>query len=191
MNALDILLAVIGFALVICGFARGLARTVLDILGLLAAFLVASRFAGRAAAWFAFTGWSDEARTLLGYVTLFGLVVLAAELAGWLVRKFLKAAKLGFVDRLAGGAVGLVAAVLAAALLILPVVAYSSAGESLLDRSSLAPYVVAVADLAATVVPDDLEQRYRSGVERLRKHWRGEWGREVVRTSPGGDPNGA
>jgi hypothetical protein len=94
-------------------------------------------------------------------------------------------ARLGFIDRLAGAAVGLVAALLLAALLILPLVAYSSGGDSLLDRSVLAPYVVAVADLAANVVPGDLAARYRSGVEKLRRHWRGEFGREVVHVVPG------
>jgi len=121
---------------------------------------------------------------------LFGLVVCAAELLGWLTRKLLSAAKLGWVDRLAGGAMGLVAAVLAAALLILPVVAYSPRGAGLLDRSALAPYVVAVADLAAFLVPAELAARYRDGVEKLRQHWSGDWGRQVVRIKGKGAGDG-
>lgn len=180
VSALDILLALFALLLVVVGFWKGLARTFFGIVGLLAAFLVASRFSDRAAGWFAFTGWSSEARLLIGYIALFILVGCAAELLGWLVRKLLSAAQLGWVDRLAGGALGLVAAVLTTALLVLPLIAYAPGGAAALDRSTLAPYVVAVADLAAHLVPADLAARYRDGVDKLRRHWRGDWGREVV-----------
>jgi hypothetical protein len=48
------------------------------------------------------------------------------------------------------------------------VVAYTPDGAGILDRSILAPYVAAVADLASEVVPDDLAGKYREGIDRLR-----------------------
>ena len=78
---------------------------------------------------------------------------------------------LGWADRLAGGAVGLVAALLAAALVILPVVAYAPSGAAVLRNSVLAPYVTVVADIANPLVPDRLSGQYRDKMESLRQYW--------------------
>ena len=59
-----------------------------------------------------------------------------------------------------------------AALLVLPLVAYSPYSERMLARSILAPYVTVVADVANLLVPEDLSRRYRQGVEGLRRMWR-------------------
>ena len=190
MSALDILLAIFAAVMVIGGLWKGLARAFLALLGLLAAFFIASRLAGRAGRALSFTGWSEELRSLCGYVVLFACIVFAAEVLGWLTRKLLRPGQLGWSDRLAGGAIALVAALLGAALLILPVLAYAPGGASALGRSILAPYVVDVADGVAYLAPADLAARYRGGVEKLREHWRGDWGREVVTVIGKGAWNG-
>ena len=71
---------------------------------------------------------------------------------------------------------------LATALVILPVVAYTPKGETLLRGSVLAPYVTAVSDIVNKVAPEDLSRRYRERMEELRRRWRGE---DVVSRSPG------
>jgi membrane protein required for colicin V production len=112
---------------------------------------------------------------LISYVLIFIGVMLAGGLVAFLVRKLVKAAMLSWADRLAGAALGLVAATLAAALLILPLVAYSPWGERVLRGSVLAPYVTVVADLANTLVPEGLSERYSEKIEQLRRYWRDEW----------------
>jgi membrane protein required for colicin V production len=82
---------------------------------------------------------------------------------------------LSWADRMAGGAVGLVAAMLIAAWLVLPLVAYSPFGEKALRDSVLAPYVTVVAN---------------KKVEDLRQYWRERWqatpdSLEVHRPRPG------
>jgi hypothetical protein len=69
----------------------------------------------------------------------------------------------------------LVAAVLAAALIVLPLVAYSPYSEKVLANSLLAPYVMVVADMATTLAPEELSERYRNKVEDLRRYWRERW----------------
>jgi hypothetical protein len=76
--------------------------------------------------------------------------------------------------------VALVAAVLAAAFLLLPIVAFLPEGVDAIERSKLAPYVAVVADLAGSAAPHDLSQRWHDGIELLRKRWRGAGSREVV-----------
>ena len=176
--------------LVVYGLVKGLARLVVGVAALIAAFLVASRFDRSVAPLLGWTGASVEVRTFLAYLLLFMAVLVAGAVIGWLVRKVLKAAMLGWADRLAGAAVGLVAAFLAAALLVLPLIAYIPRGETLLEGSLLAPYVAVVADLAATVVPAELAREYRERVDALRRSWRGEGGREIVGTMACGRNDG-
>ena len=62
-------------------------------------------------------------------------------------------------------------ALLAAALVILPVVAYAPSGAAALRNSVLAPYVTVVADIANPLVPDRLSGQYRDKMESLRQYW--------------------
>ena len=66
------------------------------------------------------------------------------------------------------------AAALVGALMVLPLAAYAPRGARLLEGSKLAPYVSTVADLVNVTAPSDLAARYRSGIEKVRKLWRGE-----------------
>jgi len=149
-----------------------------------AAFVVASRFNEATVPYLEWTRASEQALRLAGYLLLFVGVLAAGVLAGWIVRKLLSAAALGWADRLAGGALAVVAALVLAAFVLLPVVAYAPGGSSMLERSTLAPYVAAVADLAGRAVPDDLERRWRDGIGAVRKVWQGTASREVVVRMP-------
>lgn len=174
MNTFDVVLLALACVLVLFGVFKGLVRILFGVAALVAAFALAARYHEGVAGWLA--GWEIglEPRRLIAYLAIFVGVLLAGGLAGWLGRKLVKAAMLGWADRLGGAALGLLAAALLAALVVLPLVAYSPWGERLLARSVLAPYVTAVSDLANRVAPDDLSERYRRRVEDLRRRWRGE-----------------
>lgn len=172
MNGFDVALLALACVLVLLGMIKGLVRILIGVAALVAAFAVAARFheplAERLAA---LADLAVEPRRLIAWLLIFLGVMIAGGIAAWLARKLVKAAMLGWADRLAGGALGLVAATLAAALVVVPVVAYSPWGARLLGQSVLAPYVTVVADVANRIVPDDLSQRYRRQVDLLRQRW--------------------
>lgn len=174
MNGFDVALLALACVLVVFGMVKGLVRILIGLAALVAAFALAARFheplADRIAAW---ADLAVEPRRLIAYLAIFLGVMVAGGVAAWLARTLLKVAMLGWADRLAGAALGLVVAALAGALVILPVVAYSPWGPSVLSSSVLAPYVTVVADLANAVTPDDLAERYRERVDDLRDGWRG------------------
>ena len=169
MNWFDIALLVLIGLLVTIGLLKGLVRILVGLVALVAAFMVACVYHRPLAEALSGTELPTGLLCLLTYLAIFLGVMLAGGLAAWLLRRLIKAAMLGWADRLAGGALGLAAAVLASALIVLPVVAYTPDGAGILDRSVLAPYVAAVADLASSVVPADLAGRYRERIERLRR----------------------
>ncbi len=176
LNAFDLLLLVLIGLLVLVGLLRGFTRLLIGIGALVAAFILAARFHGVGAA--AVRGVMDmpePAANLVGYLAIFLGTMLAGALLGRIMRGVLRAAMLGWADRLAGAGAGLVAALLAAALILLPVIAYVPSGERLLRDSVLAPYVALVADVATRLVPEELAEQYQERMDALRQYWRQRW----------------
>ena len=154
MNALDIgliVLIVLGAGI---GLARGLVRILIGILSLVVAFFLASRYQDQFAAVLTSRHVSETPARIGAYVLVFVATMIAGGLVAWVVGKLLKLAMLSFPDRLAGGALGIVAALLAAAFLVHPLVAWSPEGSRLLATSKIAPYVTVVADLGNAMAPD-------------------------------------
>jgi len=171
VNGFDIaLLALAAFGGLV-GLLKGLTRLVIGLLALVAAFLLAAQLHAALAERLTFLSLSPRGLKLTAYLAIFLGTLLVGVLVAWLVRALLKAAQLGWADRLAGAALGVAGAVLAAALLVLPLLAYSAGGESLLSDSRLASYVTAVADLAKLAAPRELAQGYEQRIAALRQRW--------------------
>ena len=174
MNALDIGLVVLFAIGAGIGLARGFVRILIGILSLVVAFYLASRYQDQIAAVMTARHVSETPARIGAYVLVFVATMIAGGLVAWVVGKMLKLAMLSFADRLAGGALGIVAAMLGAAFLVHPLVASSTGGSRLLATSKIAPYVSVVADLGNAAAPDAVAKRYESGIESLRKIWRGD-----------------
>lgn len=175
MNQFDIALLVLACVLVVVGMMKGLVRILIGLAALVAAFAVAARYHQPLADKLSGLELPSRPMMLITYVLIFIGVMLTGSLLAFLLRKLIKAAMLSWADRLGGAALGLVVALVAAALLVLPIVAYSPWSEGMLRSSVLAPYVTAVADLASPLVPDELSDLYDRRIEDLRQFWRDQW----------------
>ncbi len=172
-------LVAVGF---VWGLLKGLVRIVVMLGALVGAFLLASWFHRDLAERLVGFPLPAVALRVLAYLAIFAGVVIVGELVAWLLRKVVKAALLGMVDRLAGAALGVAAAFAAVAFLVLPIVAHTG-GARLLGGSVLAPYVSVLSDLAAEAVPRGLAREYRLKMETLRRAWMG--GNPIGVASPG------
>lgn len=174
MNALDIgliVLLAVGFAI---GLARGFVRILIGVLTLIVAFILANRYQDAIAKVLTDRHVSQTPARIGAYVLVFVATMILGGLVAWVVGKILKLAMLSFPDRLAGGALGILAALLAAAFVVHPLVASTDGGSKLLATSKIAPYVSVVADIGNAVAPDAVAKRYDSGIDALRRIWRGE-----------------
>jgi membrane protein required for colicin V production len=173
MKGFDIaLLALLG-VLVVVGLVKGLVRILVGLLAVVAAFFVASHGHRPLAERVGNVDLSPEVLQLIAYLALFVAVMLAGGVVAWLLRKLMRAAMLGWADRLAGAALGVAVAMLVTSLVVLPAVAYVPDGAAWLAGSRLAPYVAVVSDLAAEAVPEELADAYRRGIGSLRERWGG------------------
>ena len=183
LNGFDVALLVAAGILGVVGLVKGLVRILIGLGAIVAAFGLAAAFHRPLAErldWFEIP---DEVRLLLAYALVFiGVMLAGAIVAAW-TRRLLRAAMLGWADRLGGALLGVATATLAAALVVVPLVAYSQSGRALVDGSVLAPYVTTVADLAAPLVPESLSRLYQDRMRALRQVWRKQRGRQRDLTS--------
>lgn len=92
---------------VVLGLWRGLVFEVLSVAGWVAAFVLAQAFAEQAGAWLPVDGLSPPLRLAAGFVLVFVVVAFAAGMGAWLVQKLVASVGLRPVDRVLGGAFGL------------------------------------------------------------------------------------
>jgi len=174
VNAFDVILIAVIVAGAVLGLARGLMRIVIGLLSIVVAFFLASHFQDPVAAFFTGHHVGQTTARIAAYVVIFLGTMIAGGVVAWIVGKILKLAMLSWADRLAGGAVGILGAMLAGAFLVHPLASSAPGGSNLLAGSKLAPYLATVADMGNKLAPDAVAKRYDEGMAMMRKVWRGE-----------------
>lgn len=102
-----ILLAVLLLS-VLLGIWRGLVYEVFSVAGWVAAFVLAQAYAVEAARWLPLQSVAEPVQLAIGFAVVFVLVAFAGGFVAWLVRKMVASVGLRPVDRVLGGAFGVV-----------------------------------------------------------------------------------
>jgi membrane protein required for colicin V production len=138
------------------------------IAGLVLGYLLAAwnyeRLAGRYAPYLK-SMWLGE---IAAFLIIFLAVVLVAGLAGRIVRHIVKEAGLSFVDRILGGALGLLRGILMVAVVLMSMAAFTPT-STWLEGSQLAPYFLVVGRAAIWVAPSELRSRFYQGLDLLHR----------------------
>lgn len=156
MNWVDwILLAIVGISL-LDGLVRGAVRTVFSLAGLAVGFFVASRESGAAAV--LLERWmSPPFAKAVGFVLVFAGIALAFALAAWLLRRALEKLSLTWLDRIAGGALGLLRGVVILGVIALAVEGVG--GMKAARASTTYPWALRAGWVLLRMIPDDARQR--------------------------------
>lgn len=168
MAIIDWVILVILFLSVLSAAKTGLIVEVFSLAGLLAGLVLASWNYQRLLPWV--TGWIHSlamAEVAAFLLIALGVMVVAA-IAGRIVRWSVKSIGLGWADRLAGAAFGLVKGCALVTVAVMVIAAFAP-GATWFRQSRFAPGFLAVARSAAVVAPSDLADRIRSGVHDLRR----------------------
>ena len=172
MNWLDIvllLLLLIGFWK---GFLNGFFVELTSLIALVAAIYGSIHFSNYVGDWLmGNTDWEESTITIASFVITFIIIILVVTYAGKLVTKIVKTVQLSFLNKIAGGAFGLVKLAFISSVILMFV--NSAAGEvDIIDQeiknsSLLYPYVQPVAPYLLPKIleeADNLDRRIR-GVE--------------------------
>jgi len=149
-----ILIGLVGLSMVL-SLWRGFVREVISLLGLAAAFLLASRTSGYAGDFLGQWLPNSTVADIAGFSLVFVLVMLTVGIVGMIVRKLIDMADLTATDRMLGVFFGIARGFLLIAVSFLIYTSYSSAKPDWLKQSMLAPYAMQMGDLLGQAIPEE------------------------------------
>ncbi len=171
MNGVDLIIVIILVVGFVSGLARGLVRTLFGLAALVLGIVAAAgSFVRVASSIFGFVP-EERVAEIIAFILVFLVVFFVVALIGRLVAKALKLAALGWVDRLAGGVLGIVlASILTGALLLLTVMGGFHKSPTL-ALSTLAPKVLSVTDAIVPLIPENVREGFHEEYRSLRGEW--------------------
>ena len=107
MNWLDIILIIALASSVIAGFATGIIKSALSLAGAIIGILLAGRLYAPLAGIFPFIADTGAAK-IIAFILILFIVLLIAHLIAKLLHRLMSLVSLGWLDRLLGGAFGMV-----------------------------------------------------------------------------------
>jgi membrane protein required for colicin V production len=167
MNLADLLIIVVLVVSVVSAFVKGFFVEVFSLAGLIVGLFFAAANYGAFAPWVLHVIQNREVANLIAFLVIALLVMVVAGLAGRLLRGLFRGVGLGFVDRLLGAVFGLVKGSVVVTLVLMGIVAFLPR-QAWLDNSRLAPVFLTAAHGGSHVVPFDLGEKIRQGLQALR-----------------------
>ncbi len=173
MNWLDILLLVILGYTTARSLARGFTREIVGFAASLLALVLGMWFYGYAGSFVAPYVASPRVANLLGFFIVVALVLMAGSTVSWIIEKFLRTIGLSIVDRLLGGAFGLLKGILISTALLTAFMAFGphadkDAAPDAMVHSRIAPYVLEASHFFVAIAPMDLKQNFQKYYSKLK-----------------------
>ena len=166
------LVVVILVYFVIIGLLRGSIREISSVAALLGGFYFAYLYYESFATVFSFFIAADHIRNIVSFLVLFCLVAAGVILAGTLLRGLMKLVLLGVVDRVMGGVIGAVKAIVVVSVLhFLALTFLPSGGAAIVAESRMAPAFNNAAGVIVYLVPEDFKRDLAARAQKLRWQW--------------------
>ncbi len=172
MNWVDYLLLLVIGSSVLSGFAAGFARVGVGFIATVVGIFCGLWFYGVAAAYVLDYVSSRAIANLIGFFAIFiGVHILGAMVGHTLARVF-KWVGLSWLDRLLGGAFGLVRGALIAVALVTVLLAFApSALPHSVTDSKLMPYLASVSNVLAAMTPREIKDGFQRTKEKAQTIW--------------------
>jgi membrane protein required for colicin V production len=161
-----------GIVLVSTGFAltKGLVREIISLVALIGGFVLAVLYYPAVGNMMIDFTRTDSVAHFLGFLIIFAGCILFGSIAAFLVNRFVKAAKLKWVDRLLGGVFGLLRGWAIASILVVALIAFPIR-EAMMTRSVLAPFLLAGARAAILLVPQNMKDKFYEHYQKVLDSW--------------------
>jgi len=168
MSAIDWAIIAVIIISVLVAAAQGFFVEIFSLAGAIVGYLLAAWEYWRLAPWFQPYVKSAAIANIAAFVTIFAFVVIIAKVAGRLSRWAIEEVGLRWMDRLLGGAFGLVRAIVVITVLVMAVTTFMPESKWL-ETSELSRYFLLSARSASWLAPSDLRNKFREGVAFVRK----------------------
>lgn len=168
MTVVDWLILLVILVAVVHAASEGFFHEAFGIAGLVVGYILAAWQYRRVAARFAPHVKAEWLADIAGFLIIFFAVLIVAGIAGRIARWAVKEVGLSFVDRVLGGALGLVKGCLVVAVMLMGMTAFAPTSQWLVN-SAFAPYFLVVGRAAIWVAPAELRGRFYQGLDLLRR----------------------
>jgi membrane protein required for colicin V production len=168
MAVIDWVMLIVVILSVVSAAKAGLVLEVCTLGGLILGLLVASWDYEKLTPWMGQWIHTRAMNETLSFIAIALGVMIVAGIAGRIVRWSVKSVGLGWMDRLAGAAFGLVKGCALVTVAVMVIAAFWP-DATWFRQSRFAPEFLSMAHAAAAVAPAELGDRIRSGVDVLRK----------------------
>jgi membrane protein required for colicin V production len=169
---MDLLLALVIVSSVLTGFAAGFARVGVGFAALIFGMFAGFWFYGIVAAYVVDYVSSQAIANLIGFFVILMVVMVLGAIVGRILAKFFKWVGLSWLDRLLGGAFGVVRGFVIAAAMVTVLLAFSPSPppRSVVD-SKLLPYVINVSDVLAALTPREIKDSFYATKDKVKAVW--------------------
>lgn len=175
MNGLDIAIIVAGGLGVLSGLGRGVLRMATSIVALAGAIYFASIYYPQARdITLRYIPTTPTVAAVIGYAIVFLIVLGVIQSTGAVLMRLVRTASLGWVDRLAGGAVGGAIALALSGLALMLLTAALPTNSELLQHSQLTPPVLRYTDALIAYIPPEVKVIYERKRSELTRYWLGQ-----------------
>ncbi len=172
MNWVDIIIVIVLATGLVKGLANGFVRGIFGIAALVLGVVVAAgNYEQVTEVLFSRLQIGAQGQMILGFLVVFVVVLILVSVVGRIIAKALKLASLGWMDRLAGGLLGLIMACVFTGVLLLLVVMAGLQGNTGVARSIVAPTVIGVMDTIVAYAPDVARDMIDEHYLELRVEW--------------------
>ncbi len=152
---------------VLMAAASGFFVEIFSLAGVVVGYVLAAWGCARVGAWFVPYVKTAAIANLAGFLTILFAVMIAAGMAGRVMRWAVKEAGLRWVDRLLGAAFGLVRGLVMVTAVLLALAAFAP-GSRLLRDSQFAGYFLVAGRGASWLAPAEVRRKFREGLDVLR-----------------------
>lgn len=170
MTVLDYFVLIVVVASVIWGASRGIIKGILSVASAVVGVILAAQPYPLAAPLFALFTESSRLANLLGFISLFLLVLLGGSLLARWLRGGLKRARLGWLDTGLGAVFGFLRGWLICSVIYLALTAFPVKLEAV-GRASFAPLLLEGTRVIAYLTSSDLRQRFLDGYAVVQALW--------------------
>jgi len=152
MNILLLLAVAIIAVFTVMGFKVGLVRRVVEFVGLLLSFLLATNLASRWSEPLAgATGLEERVAVYVAWIILFLLGLVATRIAAWFISKTIRISILGWLDRLGGAVFGLLTGAILTSVILIALTQVLPDGDTLSEEFTEHPVARVIYNAAPTI----------------------------------------
>ncbi len=170
MNWLDVMLVLTMVISIVSGLAAGFAKTGIGFLASVLGLLFGLQYYRPVGLSLRDHIPQSGVANALGFLIIFCGITIVGSVAAGILARFFHEAHLSGLDRVLGGAFGVVRGLLFATITIWALMAFAPAGpRHVLSGSRLAPCVMDAAGMVADASPEDVRRNFRQSYRELQK----------------------